>query len=84
MTLSVLMRFELIATAHHQSIDPENLAEGLTIVAKSSDGIIEAVEYQEATFALALQWHPERDALEDTRDTDVDQDLSNAPPAGSG
>lgn len=29
---------ELIATAHHQSIDPENLAEGLTVVAKSSDG----------------------------------------------
>ena len=48
-------------------------------MAKSSDGIIEAVEYQEATFALALQWHPERDALEDTRDIDVDQDLSNAP-----
>ena len=70
---------ELVATAHHQSIDPENLADGLTVVAKSSDGIIEAVEYQEATFALALQWHPERDALEDTRDIDVDQDLSNAP-----
>ena len=70
---------ELIATAHHQSIDPENLAEGLTVVAKSSDGIIEAVEYQEATFALALQWHPERDALEDTRDIDVQR-----PSAGSG
>ncbi len=69
---------DLIATAHHQSIDPENLGDGLTVVAKSSDGIIEAVEYQDATFALALQWHPERDALEDTRGVDVDQDLCNA------
>lgn len=70
---------ELVATAHHQAIDPENLAEGLTVVAKSSDGIIEAVEYQDNLFALALQWHPERDALSDTRLTDVSQDLSNLP-----
>ena len=49
------------------------------MVAQSSDGIIEAIEYQDATFALALQWHPERDALEDTRGVDVDQDLCNAP-----
>ena len=40
---------------------------------------MEAVEYQDNLFALALQWHPERDALEDTRDVDVDQDLCNAP-----
>lgn len=70
---------DLIATAHHQAIDPENLGEGITVVAQSSDGIIEAIEYQDATFALALQWHPERDALEDTRGVDVDQDLCNAP-----
>ena len=70
---------DLIATAHHQAIDPENLGEGVTVVAQSADGIIEAIEYQDATFALALQWHPERDALEDTRDVDVDQDLCNAP-----
>ena len=70
---------EQVATAHHQAIDPEDLGEGLTIVARSSDGIEEAVEYQDNLFALGLQWHPERDALEDTRDVDVDQDLSNAP-----
>ena len=68
-----------IATAHHQAVNPEKLGEGLTIVAYSSDGIVEAVEYQDNLFALALQWHPERDALEDTRDVDVDQDLCNAP-----
>lgn len=68
-----------VATAHHQALDPDRLAEGLTVVAKSSDGIIEAVEYQDNLFALGLQWHPERDALSDTRLTDVSQDLSNLP-----
>lgn len=67
-----------IATAHHQALDPENLGDGLTVVAASSDGIIEAVEYQANHFALALQWHPERDSLGDIRLTDVDQDASNA------
>ena len=70
---------EFVATAHHQAADPEQLGNGLTVVARSSDGIVEAIEYQNATFALGLQWHPERDALRDTRGTDVDQDLSNAP-----
>ena len=70
---------DLIATAHHQSVDPKNLGKGLTVAARSSDGIIEAIEHQDSLFALGLQWHPERDALEDTKGTDVDQDLSNAP-----
>ena len=70
---------DLVATAHHQAVDPEYLGEGLTIVARSSDGIVEAIEHQDSLFALALQWHPERDALKDTRDSGVDLDLSNAP-----
>ena len=68
-----------IATSHHQAIDPEQLGQGLTVVAMSADGIVEAVEYQDNLFALALQWHPERDALSDTRLKDVSQDLSNLP-----
>lgn len=70
-------RLSLVATAHHQAIDPDRLGSGLTVVARSSDGIVEAVEYQGASFALGLQWHPERDALKDTRGVDVDQDLCN-------
>ena len=70
---------DLIATAHHQAIHPEYVATGLTVVATSADGIIEAVEYQDNLFALALQWHPERDALSDMRMKDVSQDLSNLP-----
>lgn len=70
---------EWVATAHHQAVNPERLGRGLTIVAHSSDGIVEAVEYQDNVFALAVQWHPERDALRDTRGIDVDQDECNAP-----
>ena len=69
---------DLVATAHHQAVDPEHLGEGLTIVARSSDGIVEAIEHQDSLFALALQWHPERDALK-SKNPDVDLDLSNAP-----
>ena len=69
---------EWVATAHHQAVDPDDLGDDLTIVAMSSDGIVEAIEHQDSLFALALQWHPERDALEDTRGTDVDQNQCNA------
>jgi|GEM_PF-5216841 len=70
---------DLVATAHHQAVDPDLLGEGVTVVARSSDGIVEAIEYQDATFALAVQWHPERDALRDSRNgIDVDQDQCNA------
>ena len=72
-------KIDLIATAHHQSVDPAYLGEGLTIVARSSDGIVEAIEHQDSLFCLALQWHPERDALRDSRDSGVDLDQSNAP-----
>ena len=69
---------DVVATAHHQAVNPEKLGDGLTIVAKSSDGIVEAIEHQDSLFALALQWHPERDALGDSRGVDVDNDLCNA------
>lgn len=67
-----------IATAHHQAVNPEKLGNGLTIVAHSSDGIIEGIEYQDNLFALGIQFHPERDALGDTRGVDVDQDICNS------
>lgn len=69
----------MVSTAHHQAIDPENLGEGLTVAARSADGIIEAVEYRQNRFVLGLQWHPERDALEDTQNTGIDRRHSNLP-----
>lgn len=70
---------ELISTAHHQAIDPERLGEGLTVAATAADGIIEAVEYPRNRFVLGLQWHPERDALEDSQNTGIDRTDSHLP-----
>ena len=46
-----------VNSLHHQGI--KDLAKGLKGVAFSSDGLIEAVEYDESPFGLAVQWHPE-------------------------
>jgi putative glutamine amidotransferase len=42
---------------HHQAI--RDLATGLTTIATSSDGVIEAVEMTEHPYAIGVQWHPE-------------------------
>jgi len=45
------------ALYHHQGID--QVGKGLTVVARSEDGIVEAVELADHPFGLAVQWHPE-------------------------
>jgi len=50
-----------VTSSHHQAVD--RLGEGLTVNAKSPDGIVEGIEYRERTnksFLLGIQWHPER------------------------
>ncbi len=42
---------------HHQAV--RDAGSGLSIVAKSSDGVIEAVESSDNHFIAAVQWHPE-------------------------
>lgn len=42
---------------HHQSV--KEVAKGYKIVASARDGIVEAIESEEMTFAVGIQWHPE-------------------------
>ncbi|NLN18574.1 MAG: gamma-glutamyl-gamma-aminobutyrate hydrolase family protein [Firmicutes bacterium] len=42
---------------HHQAV--RSCGPGMRVVAQASDGVVEAIEGVEATFALGVQWHPE-------------------------
>lgn len=42
---------------HHQAV--KGLASGLSVAARSRDGIIEAVEHPGKRFVVGVQWHPE-------------------------
>jgi putative glutamine amidotransferase len=47
-----------VNSLHHQALDV--VADDLRVVARSSDGIVEAVEYvKPSTFTIGVQWHPE-------------------------
>jgi putative glutamine amidotransferase len=53
-------------TSHHQAV--EKLGTGLRIAARSDDGIIEALEWEDSSnrpFLMLVQWHPER--MKDTQ-----------------
>jgi putative glutamine amidotransferase len=48
-----------VRCSHHQAIDV--MGRGLVVTARSTDGLIEAVELPEAPFVVGVQWHPEED-----------------------
>ncbi len=48
-----------VPTAHRQAI--RRLAEGLCSSAVTDDSVIEGAELPDHTFAVGVQWHPERD-----------------------
>jgi hypothetical protein len=52
-----------VASWHHQAID--RLAPGFVPVARSDDGLVEAIERPDGGFLLAVQWHPELTAAHD-------------------
>ena len=43
---------------HHQAV--EKLGEGLRVVGRAPDGVVEAVEWQGDSFLVGVQFHPER------------------------
>ena len=57
-----------VNSIHGQGID--RLAEGLTVDAKADDGTIEAISVKNSkTFAMAVQWHPEWQAVSNPQST---------------
>ncbi len=47
-----------VNSSHHQAV--QDVADGLKVVARSDDGVIEALEFERDRPALLVQWHPER------------------------
>jgi putative glutamine amidotransferase len=48
-----------VSCSHHQSVD--QVGTGLSVVARASDGTIEAIELPTHRFVVGVQWHPEED-----------------------
>lgn len=46
------------AMYHHQAIG--KVGQGLSVVATTEDGVIEALQLDDVPFGLAVQWHPEQ------------------------
>jgi len=54
-----------VNSLHHQALDV--VADGLKVVGRAEDGIIEAVEGEGPTWVVGVQWHPESFAGLDDR-----------------
>ena len=48
-----------VKSAHHQGV--EELGEGVTISGHADDGVVEAIELPQKSFAVGVLWHPEED-----------------------
>ncbi|MEN6427552.1 MAG: gamma-glutamyl-gamma-aminobutyrate hydrolase family protein [Phycisphaerales bacterium] len=47
----------MVFSSHHQAVD--DLGKGLRVIARSEDGVVEALERTDGGFGLFVQWHPE-------------------------
>lgn len=57
-----------VNSRHHQAVTPARLAPGVLATARTDEGgvpVIEAIEIPGRTFALGVQWHPERPEMQD-------------------
>ena len=68
-------RFSVISW-HHQAID--RLGNGLRVVARSDDGVPEAVESDGPEWVFGVQWHPELDAHTSPRQAGLFSEVVNA------
>jgi putative glutamine amidotransferase len=48
-----------VKSAHHQGV--EELGEGVVVSGHADDGVVEAIELPERSFAVGVLWHPEED-----------------------
>lgn len=48
----------MVNSFHHQAV--KDVGKGLTVTARASDGVIEALEKPDHRYFVAVQWHPER------------------------
>jgi len=60
-------------SVHHQAI--ARLGRGLTQVAENADGTPEAMEVDDARWAVAVQWHPEDSAADDAQQQNLFDEL---------
>ena len=50
---------------HHQALD--RVGDGLTVSARTAEGVVEAVDIDDLTFGIGVQWHPEVTSTSDAR-----------------
>jgi putative glutamine amidotransferase len=48
-----------VKSAHHQGV--EEVGEGVVIAGHADDGVVEAIELPDRSFAVGVLWHPEED-----------------------
>ena len=48
----------VVESSHHQAVG--RLAEGAKLAATAPDGVAEAIEFDDDSFLVGVQWHPER------------------------
>ena len=55
----ILNKEKINVNSYHRYCSPKS--DIYKIVAKSSDGVMEAIEHPNLTFNIGIQWHPEKD-----------------------
>jgi putative glutamine amidotransferase len=48
-----------VKSAHHQGV--EEIGEGVVVTGHADDGVVEAIELPDRSFAVGVLWHPEED-----------------------